>query len=184
MIDLLRAKLRCTPMGAGLRFGGDSESNSSTTYRTDTTDNRQVGGDGGINVGAGGSFVGTDGGSVQLGRFNAELAASVVNAQSDATKFFMKSGTDVLNNLGGSVTDVLARSGANSVQAWTHTLDASENLLMNLTQGARANADASQVVALAALESNKSDGATASDIFKYGAIAAAVIGAAWAFKRG
>ncbi|HWP19773.1 MAG TPA: hypothetical protein VNO84_11640 [Burkholderiaceae bacterium] len=46
MIDLRRAKLSCTPMGARLYFGGDSESSSSTK----NTDARVVGGDNSSNA--------------------------------------------------------------------------------------------------------------------------------------
>lgn len=183
MIDLQRAKLRCLPMGAVLRFGGDSESSSSNSTSTVTNDGRLVAGDQGINIGVGGTFNGTDGGAVKIAEFNRQLMGEMVRSQTDATKFLTDAGARVLDNLGGSVTDALAKSGANSAQAWSHTIDASESIIGSLTASARANADAGQVIATAALNANKNDSSAASDIFKYGAIAAAVIGGLWAMGR-
>jgi len=183
MIDLQRAKLRCMPMGAALRFGGSSKSSSSNSTTTTTTDNRQVSGEAGVNIGAGAHYTGTDGGSVKIAEFNRQLMGEVVRSQTDATKFLTDAGARVLDNLGGSVTDALAKSGANSAQAWSHTIDASESIIGSLTASARANADAGQVIATAALNANKNDSSAASDIFKYGAIAAAVIGGLWALGR-
>lgn len=57
-MNLLREKLRCTPMGAGLRFGdgGDSSQDSATTTNntTNTIDRRTVADGGSIVVGDGG----------------------------------------------------------------------------------------------------------------------------------
>lgn len=58
-MNLLREKLRCTPMGAGLRFGdgGDSSQDSATTTNntTNTIDRRTVADGGSVVVGDGGS---------------------------------------------------------------------------------------------------------------------------------
>jgi hypothetical protein len=168
----------------GAIFGSSSKSaSSSNSNTTNTTDNRQVGGDGAIMVGAGGVYQGTDGGAVRIAEFNRQLMGEMLTSQTDAVKSITNMGGSVLNNLGDSVTNVLNRSGANMSEAWSHTLDSSEQIIGKLTAGAQANADASQVVALAALKSNQNDGGTLSEIVKYAAIAIGVVGIAWAWKK-
>lgn len=181
MIDLLRAKLACTPMGARLYIGGSSKSSNSN--ETNTTDNRQVGGDGSINIGAGARYTGTDGGAVRMAEFNTQVLKELATTSSDSVKFLTQAGTNVLDNLGGSVTDVLAKSGANMATAWSHTIDQSATIMDKLTAGSKANADAAQTVAVAALNANKSDASGLSDAFKYTAIAAAAVAALVLFRK-
>lgn len=183
MIDLLAAKRSCLPMGNRLYIGGSSSSKSANTTTTTTTDNRAVAGDNAFMIGAGASFQGVDPGMAKIAEFNHATTSEVVKAQTDATKFFMNAGADVLNKMGESVTDIYARSGANTAAAWSHTIDASATALDKLTAGAKANADAAQTVAVAALNANKSDASGLSDAFKYTAIAAAVVAGVWLWGR-
>ncbi|MFY9477175.1 MAG: hypothetical protein WAQ08_05860 [Aquabacterium sp.] len=184
MIDILAAKRSCLPMGNRLYIGGSSKSSSSNATNTITTDNRAVGGDNAIIIGQGGVFQGVDPGIAQITRMNNELMREQMITQTDGVKFLIGAGEKVLSGLGENVTDIYKTSGANALTAWSNTIDASESIMDKLTAGAKANADASQVVAVAALNANKSDASGLSDAFKYTAIAAAVIGAVWVMSKG
>jgi hypothetical protein len=164
-------------------FSSKSSSSSTNNNITTTTDNRAVAGDESILIGAGGIYNGTDAGAVEVAKFNGQLLQAISEHQTDGARALMNMGAGVLNNLAESVTDVTAKSGANMAQAWSHTLDTSGAIIESLTMGARANADAGQTLAMAAMQANQGDGATASQIFKYAAIAAAVIGGLWAISR-
>lgn len=164
-------------MGARLYIGGKSKSSSSTSYTTTTTDNRAVAGDSSLLIGAGASYSGTDPGLAKMHEFNTQLAKEQMKSASDGTKFMLQAGVDVLDRLGESVTDVYAKSGANTAQAWSHTVDKSAAMMDKLTAGAQANADAAKTVAVAALNANKNDASGLSDAFKYTAIAAAAVAA-------
>lgn len=168
----------------GSLFGGSSSSKSSSSNSSTITDNRAVGGDGAIIIGQNGAFNGVDPGLAQIAKFNAELQAEQLRTSTDGFKTLVNAGQHVLDGLGESVTDIYKASGANVTTAWSHTIDASEAIIDKLTAGAQANADASRVVAVAALQANKSDGSAVSDAFKYSAIAAAVIGAVWVMSKG
>lgn len=163
-------------------MGGSTSSESSNKTSTETNDDRIAAGDGSINLGRGASYTGTDGGAVQIAKFNAELMAEQVRAQTDGTKFLIGAGSDVLNKMGDSVTKIYQQSGANTAEAWSHTIDASATIMDRLTAGSKANADAAQTVAVAALNANKSDASGMSDTVKYLAIAAAVVGGAVALR--
>lgn len=147
-------------------FGGGG-SNSSTEINTDssTHDLRTVGDNGALVVGQGATFNGLDPATMKaLGEY-----------QSDGIKTMASFGTDTLNKLGDSVTNVLDKSGANMATAWSHQVDVMGQSLEGLTAASKANADAGQVVATAALKANANAGATISDVAKWAAVAVGLI---------
>lgn len=163
-------------------FGGSSKSSSSSSNTSTITDNRAVGGDGAIIIGQNGTFQGTDPGVVRIAEMNAALMREQLITQTDGIKFLAGTSADMINKAGANVTDIYQASGANITKSWAHTIDASESIIDKLTSGAKANADASQVVALAAMNANKSDASGLSDAFKYTAMAAAAVAAIYVFK--
>ena len=69
--EALQRKARETGGRAGAESG----------VRANTTDNRAVGGDGALMIGAGARYVGTDGGAVEVAKFNSQLMQAISENQ-------------------------------------------------------------------------------------------------------
>ncbi len=128
----------------GSLFGGSSSKSSSTTNTT-VQDQRQVGGDGAVNAGMGSSVV-IHGMDSDLAMINAQLLGAMAESQTDAVKLMTSMGTDVINKAGGAATEIYKLSGANSTQAWEHTLDKAGDLMGSIMVNAGKQTDAARVL--------------------------------------
>jgi len=159
-------------------LSSEKKVNNSTTYADNSEDDLSTtaGGTGSFAVGQGATFNGID-----------PQSLAVIEAhQSDGLKFMAQMGTDTLQSLTGSVTNVLDRSGANMSEAWSHQVDVMGQQVGALTAASKANADAGQVVATAALNANANAGDTLATLGKWAALAVAAIfvGRALLAKKG
>jgi hypothetical protein len=157
-------------------FSSDRKSNTSTNYADNSQDDLSTvaGGAGSFAMGQGATFNGID-----------PQSLAVIEAhQSDGLKFMAQLGTDTLQSLAGSVTNVIDKSGANMAQAWSHQVDTMGETIGGLTAAAKANSDAGQVVATAALKANANAGDTISNVFKWGALALAAVFIGRTFMKG
>jgi|KBSMisStandDraft_5_1062788.scaffolds.fasta_scaffold458015_1 hypothetical protein len=177
---------------SGLFGGGNKTTVAPTTTSTSSTtnlaDNRVVLGNdavqnsGSYAVDSGNSWwssssttnIGTDGGAVQIAKFNADLLSSVSQDQGDTVRLIAAMGADGVARQAEAATDLFATSSTAASAAWGHTLDASGELIDKLLQTAQgtvagANAIASQAVASYTPTENKN-----ADAIKYAAIAVAV----------
>ena len=157
----------------GLLSGGGSQSSVTNNTDTSTHDLRTVADNGAFVVGQGATFTGVDPVTMQ----------AMAGQQSDAMKYMASLGTDTISRLSDSVTNVLDHSGANMATAWSHQVDVMGGAIENLTAASKANADAGQVVATAALGANANAGATISEVAKWAALAVAAFFALRTFTK-
>lgn len=159
----------------------------STTSITNQADNRVVLGNGASQIGAFGTAnsnnstttsvtnFGTDGGSVQIAKFNAELLRSVADDQGETVRFLAQMGADGIGRQAESATRLNATSSATSAAAWGHTVDKSAELIDKLLLTARGTIAGANDVAAQAVASFTPTANKQADAFKYAAIAAAAL---------
>lgn len=131
---------------------GSKKSSSSSTTSTSMTDNSAVAGDGAFALAAGASFlqasdddyafsvstsedndssysyVGTDPGALQFAQLGQQLAGAVAESNTDAVKFMINAGADMVGKMGGSVTTLYGQAGSNNAQSWGATVGAAERV--------------------------------------------------------
>ena len=150
----------------------DYSTRSSTSFQVDDTSSRDYST----------HYTGTDGGAVQIAKFNADLLSSVSSNQGDTVRLLSQMGADGISKQAGAATDLFATSSTAASASWSHTIDKSGELIDKLLQTAQgtvagANAIASQAVSSFTPTENKN-----SDTFKYAAIAAGLFVAFKVFK--
>lgn len=155
-MDLLREKLRCSPLGARLYKGGGGSSSSSET-KTTNTDARVAVQDG---VGLSGS------------------SGNTVNVNStDAVKAIAQLGADTIAKTGEAVVQLNQSSMAANVTAWDKTVTAGAGLVDKLI-------DASTKLGTSAIDKFQPAENKASDTsLKLGMIAAAGVAATLLLSR-
>lgn len=150
-MDLLREKLRCTPMGAGLRKGGSS---SASDTETTNQDNRTAVQDG----------VGLSASSGNVIEYNS----------TDAVQAIAQLGAETIASMGEAVVQLNQTSTAANTTAWDTTVRASADLVDKLIDGATK----SYAVAERAIDSFQPAEIKTSDTsLKLGMIAAAAVAA-------
>lgn len=194
-------------------FGGsDTRSSASATTTSNATnqaDNRVVLGNDAVQVGPDGayaansnnssrfevndssvhdsssrySYTGTDGGSVDIARFNAQLLQALGENQGETVKTLSKMGADGVSRQAQSATDLFALASNNASKSWTHTLDKSGELIDKLLSSAQGTITGAQTVARDAISSYQPTDNKNADTFKYAAIAGAVVVAFLLFKK-
>ena len=83
---------------------------------------------------------GTDGGSVRIAEFNAQLLRAVSADQGETVKLLAQMGADGVSKQAGAATNLFATSSASSSAAWGHTIDRSAELVDKLMSTSRENA--------------------------------------------
>ncbi len=150
-MDLLREKLRCTPMGAVLRKGGSSSSSETTTTNQD---NR-------VAVQDGLGVSGSDGNVVSVN-------------STDAIQAIAQLGAEVIAQTGEAVVQLNKDTTAAQVTSWDATVAAGAHLVDKLIDGATK----SYTVAEKAIDSfQPAENKTQDTSLKLGMIAAAGIAA-------
>lgn len=151
-MDLLREKLRCTPMGAGLRKGSKTANSSATT--TSNHDARNAVQDG---VGVSGSF------------------NRVEYNSTDAVVAMTEAGADVLKNAGGAIVDLNRDSLQASSKNFDAVVTAGASLVDKLIDASVQTTKTGSALATEAVQSFKPTENANADVAKYAAIAAAVV---------
>ena len=119
-----------------------------------------------------------------VSKYNADLLRGISSDQSDAVKAVSQMQLQGLEHLGGAFTDLSSLASNNQAAAWTHTVDAGSELLGRVVDASNKNADATRLVAQAAISSYQPSDNKTADTFKYGLIAAAVLGAIVLMTKG
>lgn len=160
-MDLLREKLRCTPMGAALRKGSKQETKTDTT--TINEDNRMAIQDG---LGVSGAFNRT----------------SYVNNDPDAVKAMAAAGADVIKSVGGAVVDLNRDSIQTNAKSFDAVVTAGTTLVDKLIDASVQTSKVGTALATEAVQSFKPVEGANADVAKYGMIAAGVVAAAVLLK--
>lgn len=124
----------------------------------------------------------TDGGSVEIARFNSELLRSVSENQGDTVRLLASMGADGISKQAGAATDLFATAAENSTKSWTHTIDKSADLIDRLLMTAQGTIAGANAVATKAVDSFTPTANKQADAFKWAAIAAGVLIAFKLFK--
>ena len=127
----------------------------------------------------------TDGGSIEIARFNSALLQHVATTQSDAVKTVARFGTDAIRTQAQAATDLFATGSAEASKAWGYTVDASSELIDKLLSTAQSTVAGAQTVARDAIGSYQPpDNAAASASMKVAMLGAvAVLAAAYISRR-
>lgn len=162
-MDLLREKLRCLPMGAVLRKGGNTDDESQHTTNTDeraALDNSA-------------QFKNSNGNSVFISSSDAGTAA----ANADAVKAMVAAGDDTIGKVGGAIVDLNRDTVAAQTKSFDSLVRAGAGLVDKLID-TNAATTSGVVAAFKPVE-----GANA-DVAKWGAIAAAAGAVALVLLKG
>jgi hypothetical protein len=180
-----------------------SVSKSSNTTQQATTNNydqRQVYDAGGGIIGNGNSLdastntainyntttIGTDPGIAQIASLNDQLLATLGDQQGDAMKVIAGLGSDTIKQLGESATNLYSQSEQNSATAWSHTVDASQEVIDKMFSAAGNVLNAGTTLAQGAMQTYQPADSKASDNQVKIALlgAAAIVLAAFIAKKG
>lgn len=124
------------------------------------------------------SYTGTDPGLVRLAELQSQLTGAAIGQQSDAVRALAGMGNDTIRAMGASVTGLFDRAGSNTAQAWSHTLDASQQLMADMLDRAGSTADTAGRLAQAAIASYQpADNKQADTSLRLGMLAAAAVAA-------
>ncbi|MEO8805848.1 MAG: hypothetical protein ABI433_07190 [Burkholderiaceae bacterium] len=124
----------------------------------------------------------TDGGAVDIARFNAQLLQSVSQNQGDTVRLLAAMGADGISRQAEAATNLFATAADNSAASWTHTVDKSADLIDRLLMTAQGTIAGANAVATKAVDSFTPTANKQADAFKWAAIAAGVLIAFKLFK--
>ena len=159
-------------VGASGSYSAASDSNNSSSFLVNDSSSRDYRT----------SYVGTDGGAVQIAKFNADLLSSVSENQGDTVRLLAQMGADGISRQAGAATDLFATSSTAASAAWGHTIDKSAELIDSLLSTAQGTVAGANAVATKAVDSFTPTANKQADAFKYAAIAAGVLIAFKLFK--
>lgn len=111
-------------------------------------------------------------------RLNNELASAAIDTTSETANMLGGMAIQYGARIGESVSDLYARSGANTAQAWSATLNASERLMAGILDGAaNTTRQAAQVASNAITAFQPTENKQADTQQKLGMLAAAAVAA-------
>jgi hypothetical protein len=174
----------------GSLFSSSKSSNSTSTNTTNQYDQRQIVSndrhDTTSNFRSDYSVTNnvTNADAAAINKQNTDFLRAVGADQSDATKAIAQLLMQGYDHIGDSFTDVSKTASNNQAAAWTHTIDAADELLGKVVDATNKSNDASRLVAQAAIASYQPSDNKLGDAFKYAAIAAAAVVALMVFKKG
>lgn len=99
------------------------------------------------------NVTGTDGGSVQMAQWNAQLLGAVSEQQTDAVRLIAKMGADGVSRQAEAATSLFATGSAEASAAWGHTVDKSYDAIDKLLTSAQFTVAGAQTVARDAISS-------------------------------
>lgn len=105
----------------------------------------------------------------------ADMVRDVSASETDAMKAVAAFGADGFSELRAAFTNVSTTAANNAAAAWTHTVDASAELMDRLAAATSQSNDSARMVAQAAIASYQPSENKSADTFKYAAIAGAVV---------
>lgn len=165
-------------LGAGADYARDSNNTTinRTNFEVNDSSSRDYSNRSVINN------TGTDGGSVEIARFNSQLLQSVSENQGDTVRLLAAMGADGISRQAEAATDLFATAAENSSASWTHTIDKSADLIDRLLKTAQGTIAGANAVATKAVDSFTPTANKQADAFKWAAIAAGVLIAFKLFK--
>ena len=83
------------------------------------------------------SFTGTDGGAVNIARFNSQLLQAVGENQGDTVRLLAQMGADGISKQSAAATNLFTTGSAEAGKAWGHTVDKAGAVLEGLMNGQR-----------------------------------------------
>jgi len=169
----------------------NKSSNSSSSNQTNQYDQRSIRSDDSHNDShnTSNSFTSnsttnvTNADAAAINKQNTDFLQAVGESQSDAQKAIAQLLAQGFDHIGGAFTDVSKTASNNQAAAWTHTIDAADELLGKVVDATNKSNDASRLVAQAAIASYQPSDNKLGDAFKYAAIAAAAVAALAVFSK-
>lgn len=161
-------------------FLNSSKSSSSTTNNNEDQRIDLAYSHGSIGVGVGANAIGID---PEVQRINAELLGAMTEASTDGIKTMAGFGTSSMAQIGESATDLMKLSGANTAQAWEHTLDKSSDMFGQIASTAKVQSDGARALAAQAISAANPNQSTNETLVKLGMAAAAALAVFAVFKR-
>ena len=129
------------------------------------------------------SFTGTDGGSVQIAKFNAGLLQAVGENQGDTVRALAQMGARGITDQAAAATNLFATGSAEATKAWGHTVDKSSELIDRLLTTAQGTITGAQTVARDAISSFQPTENKTAGTMQYAVLAAAGIAAIFILKK-
>lgn len=158
-------------------FSVNKSSSTTQLATTNNYDQRQVNDAGGGIIGTGNlmdnsvsissqstnNSYGTDPGVQHINDTNAQLLATLGDQQGDAMKVIAGLGAAGIKQMGESATSLFGQAEQNSAQAWSHTLDASQDALDKMFSASSSILSAGTTLAQGAMSTYQPADSKASD---------------------
>ena len=129
------------------------------------------------------NYTGTDGGSVQIAKFNSGLLQAVSENQGDTVRALAQMGARGVTDQAAAATNLFATGSAEAGKAWGHTIDKSSELIDRLLTTAQGTITGAQTVAHDAISSYQPTENKTAGTMQYALIAAAAIAALYIMKK-
>lgn len=129
------------------------------------------------------NYTGTDGGAVDIAKFNANLLQAVSENQGETVRALAQMGTKGITDQAQAATNLFATGSAEAGRAWGHTVDKSSELIDRLLTSASATVTGAQTVARDAISSFQPTENKQAGTMNYALLAAVAIAAIFILKK-